>query len=169
MDLFQTAVSAEFTMLNVLPFRKELLSSKAEELLSVFVCFFFFKYMLTTSLSSGKWSSCILSERSALCLARTSRVNHRPPPLSAGLAAVCPGLGNTPQRSWQWTGTSAAQMLHCWSNGFDRGKSAKKQVNTHLLELKVSGLTTHTCSLSCKPTASPQHHRASHGCAWGPG
>lgn len=53
MDLFQTAVSAEFTMLNVLPFRKELLSSKAEELLSVFVCFFF-KYMLTTSLSSGK-------------------------------------------------------------------------------------------------------------------
>lgn len=41
MDLFQTAVSAEFTMLNVLPFRKELLSSKAEELLSVFVCFFF--------------------------------------------------------------------------------------------------------------------------------
>lgn len=43
MDLFQTAVSAEFTMLNVLPFRKELLSSKADELLSVF-----FKYMLTT-------------------------------------------------------------------------------------------------------------------------
>lgn len=57
MDLFQTAVSAEFTMLNVLPFRKELLSSKAEELLSVWFflfCFVFFKYMLTTSLSSGK-------------------------------------------------------------------------------------------------------------------
>lgn len=53
MDLFQTAVSAEFTMLNVLPFRKELLSSKAEELLFSF-CLFFFKYMLTTSLSSGK-------------------------------------------------------------------------------------------------------------------
>lgn len=42
MDSLQTAVSAEFTMLNVLPFRKELLSSKADELLSVF-----FKYMLT--------------------------------------------------------------------------------------------------------------------------